>query len=105
MAARSKLIPKSFRMGSLVFVVRELPMGELKKLIGDDYAIFMPDTQSILIPQASPEITESFREQIFFHELAHVMCWITGSKDYSNEFIIDASGHALKQYMDTANFK
>ncbi len=48
---------------------------------------------------------EDFREQIFYHELFHVMCWVTGSKDYGNEVIIDASGHALKQYMDTAVFK
>lgn len=105
MAARSKLIPKSFRMGSLVFAVREMPMGELKKLIGDDYAIFMPDTQAILIPEPSGTITESFREQIFFHELAHAILWITNSKDYGNEAVIDFAGHVLKQYMETATFK
>ena len=92
-------------MGSLTFVVKELPMSKLKKLIGENYATFLPDTQSILIPEPSDAITEDFREQIYFHELAHVMCWITGSKDYGNENIIDASGHALKQYMDTALFK
>jgi len=92
-------------MGSLMFVVKELPMGELKKLIGENYATFLPDTQAVLIPKPSPEITEDFREQIFYHELAHILTWITGSKDYGNEVIIDASGHALKQYMDTALFK
>ncbi len=92
-------------MGSLTFVVKELPMSKLKKLLGENYAAFLPDTQAILIPEPSDAITEDFREQIYFHELFHVLCWVTGSKDYGNEIIIDASGHALKQYMDTALFK
>jgi len=105
MAARRRTIPKSFRMGSLVFVVRELPMSKLQKLVGENYGAFLPESQAILIPEASASITEDFREQIFYHELFHVLCWITGSKDYGNEVIIDASGHALKQYMDTREYE
>lgn len=105
MAARSKKIPKAFRMGSLVFVVKEMPLGKLQKVIGENYGAFLPESQSILIPEQSSSLSEDFREQIFYHELFHVLCWVTGSKDYGNEIIIDASGHALKQYMDTAIFK
>lgn len=105
MVARKSRIPKTFRMGSLLFTVKEVPLSKLKEIAGEDYAVFLPDTQSIIIPEASSTITEDLREQIFYHELFHVLCWITGSKDYGNEVIIDASGHALKQYMDTAEFK
>lgn len=105
MAARRSKIPKSFRMGSLMFVVKEFPTAKLQKLIGENYGAFLPESQCILIPEASGNITEDFREQIFYHELFHVLCWVTGSKDYGNEIIIDASGHALKQYMDSALFK
>lgn len=104
-ARRKSRIPKSFRMGSLIFIVREFPTAKLQKLIGENYGAFLPESQTILIPEACASITEDFREQIFYHELFHVLCWITGSKDYGNEVIIDASGHALKQYMDTALFK
>ena len=104
-AKRKSRIPRAFRMGSLMFVVKEFPMSKLQKLIGSNYGAFLPESQAILIPEASGSITEDFREQIFYHELFHVLCWITGSKDYGNEVIIDASGHALKQYMDTALFK
>lgn len=105
MGARRRCIPKAFRMGSLRFTVKELPMDRLKELAGEDYAIFLPDTQSIVIPAPSAAMTEDLREQIFYHELCHVLAWTTGSKDYGNEVIIDASAHALKQYMDTREFE
>ncbi len=105
MAARKRVIPSAFRMGSLRFTVKELPMSKLKEIAGEDYAIFLPDTQTIMIPAASPSLTEDLREQIFYHELFHVLCWITGSKDYGNEVIIDASGHAMKQFMETREYE
>lgn len=88
-------------MGSLGFTVTELPPTKLKEAAGDHYAIFLPDTQAILMPKASAAMTEDLREQVFYHELAHVLLWTTGSRDYGNETVIDAMGHALKQYFDT----
>lgn len=88
-------------MGSLAFRVQELPMAKLKDLVGENYAGFLPDSQLILMPQTTAALTEDFREQIFYHELSHAILWTTGSKDYGNELVIDAMGHALKQYMDT----
>ena len=36
------------------------------------------------------------------NELGHAILYTCNAKDYGNETVIDAMGHALKQYMDTA---
>jgi hypothetical protein len=65
------------------------------------YAVFFPDAQEIMVCAPRRGLSESLRLQSFFHELGHALLWTANSRDYDNERVVDAMGHALLQYLRT----
>ncbi len=90
-------------MGAHTFKVSEVPEATMLKRAGGRpcYAAFYCDTQEVLVLERRKGLSESLRLQSFFHELGHVLLWTANSKDYSNERVVDAMGHALLQYLNT----
>jgi hypothetical protein len=90
-------------MGAHTFHVREVPAEMITKRCGGKaaYAVFFPDTQEILVEAKRRGLSESLRLQSFYHELGHAVLWTANSRDYANERVVDAMGHALLQYQRT----
>lgn len=90
-------------MGAHTFTVREVPAEVITKRCGgrSAYAVFFPDAQEILVEERRKGLSESLRLQSFYHELGHAVLWTANSRDYDNERVVDAMGHAMLQYQRT----
>jgi len=88
-------------LGAHTFKVRTVSDEEMAKRTDGRpcYAVFFPDAQEILVCESRKGLTESLRLQSFYHELGHALLWTANSRDYDNERVVDAMGHALLQYM------
>ncbi len=96
-------IPTTFQLGAHTYRVREVSEEEITRRCNGRpaYAVFFPDTQEILVEKRRRGLSESLRRQSFMHELGHALLWTANSRDYDNERVVDAVGHALLQYFQT----
>ncbi len=102
-ASRRLKIPTSFQLGAHTFKVTVVTEEQMLKRLGGKaaYAVFFPDSQEILVLERTRGLSESLRAQSFYHELSHALLWTANSRDYDNERVVDAMGHALVQYLNT----
>lgn len=101
-----KRIPKSFQMGSHTFTVRMVDEDEMDRLVKPHsaYAVFFPDELAIYVRKPARKLKASVVKQSFWHEVGHALLWVQNHKDWTNEKVVDALGHHLKQIHDTAKF-
>jgi hypothetical protein len=98
-----KRIPKAFTIGSHRFTVEYRSAKQMTEIVGfEAYGVFLPDRLKIYLERPSRKLKRSVIVQTFWHEFAHALLWTLGHKDTMNEKVVDAMGHALKQFHDTA---
>jgi hypothetical protein len=101
-SSRRVKLPSTFQLGAHTFRVRVVAEDVLHAQAGAPcYASFFPDSQEIWIEKPRKGLSDSLRKQSFFHELGHALLWTANSRDYDNEKVVDALGHALLQFMNT----
>lgn len=98
-----KRIPKAFTIGSHRFTVEYKTPRQLAEFAGAEaYGVFVPDRLALYLEKPSRRLKRSVVVQTFWHEFSHALLWVLSHKDYNNEKVVDALGHALKQFHDTA---
>jgi hypothetical protein len=98
-----KRIPKAFRIGAHKFTVKMVDEDEMDRVTEDEacYGMFDSDTLTIYLLKPTRKLKRSVVLQTFWHEFSHALLWVMSHKDFSNETVVDAMGHHLKQAHDT----
>lgn len=91
-------IPTKFRVaGHTVTVVRNA------RLPADTHGLWENAKKRIRLTKFEPGTAESYKQQVFMHELVHCLCDTIGRADLSeNEGFVDAMSEALLQVLTTA---
>lgn len=96
-------IPKAFTIGSHRFTVEYKTAEQLEEIMGfEAYGVFVPGRLAIYLEKPHKRLKRSVVVQTFWHEFAHALLWVINHKDYPNDTVVDALGHALKQFHDSA---
>lgn len=103
-----KKIPKQFQVGSYTIKVELLTVEAFEKRISPDaHGMFDPNTLTIYLCKNPEKLKNSYQQvyQCFWHEYFHAMLYVVYPKLYANEKLVDAMGHAMAQFHNTAKFR
>jgi hypothetical protein len=100
------MIPKSFKVFAHTIKVKKvktLKDEEGNQLLGQ--ADINKNVIKLLDNEKELEVDNSQKEQVFFHEFAHIMFDSIGRNDLSNdESLVDLVGNIIHQYLKTVKY-
>ncbi len=104
MPSRRVRIPSQVTLGSHTFKIHRASEEALAAKAGAPaYGLFLPESQEIwVVEQKRGGPNASLCLQTYYHELTHAILWTVGHKDWTNEKVVDALGHVLKQAAETS---